>query len=50
MSESERRIVRAIEQAVASLPEEKKQYFIGFAEGVAVMASLREPKPLHTSA
>lgn len=45
MTENERRIALAIEKAVASLPEEKKQYFMGFAEGVATMASLREPKP-----
>lgn len=45
MTETERRIALSIEKAVASLPEDKKQYFMGFAEGVAAMVSLREPKP-----
>lgn len=46
MCEKERQIAKTIEAAVAALPEEKKQYFIGFAEGVAAMASLKE----HTTA
>lgn len=45
MSEQEKIIARNIEKAVASLPEDKKQYFMGFAEGVAAMVSLKEPKP-----
>ena len=44
MSEREKIIAQNIEKAVASLPEDKKQYFMGFAEGVAAMASLRDPK------
>lgn len=45
MSEKERIIAQNIERAMSSLPEEKKQYFIGFAEGVAAMVSLKAPKP-----
>lgn len=45
MTEQEQRIARAIGQAVAGLPEDKAQYFIGFAEGVAAMASLKESTP-----
>lgn len=45
MTEKERCIAQTIERAVASLPEDKKQYFMGFAEGVAAMVSLKEPKP-----
>lgn len=45
MCEKEMQIAKTIEAAVATLPEEKKQYFIGFAEGVAAMVSLKAPKP-----
>ncbi|MGM9669742.1 MAG: hypothetical protein ACI3VZ_08330 [Faecousia sp.] len=38
MAENERQSIRNMEAAIAALPEEKKQYFIGFAEGVAAMA------------
>lgn len=38
MTERENQIIRNMEAAIAALPEEKKQFFIGFAEGVAAMA------------
>ena len=43
MTEQERNIALTIEKAVANLPEDKKQYFIGYAEGVAAMVSLCKP-------
>lgn len=45
MAEKEKEIARTIESALADLPEEKKQYFIGFAEGVAAMAEQTREKP-----
>ena len=39
MTEQERQIAQTLADAVAKLPEEKKQYFIGYAEGVAAMAN-----------
>ena len=38
MAENEKQIIRNMEAAIAALPEEKKQFFLGFAEGVAAMA------------
>lgn len=38
MAECEKEIIRSMEAAIAELPEEKKQYFLGFAEGVVAMA------------
>lgn len=38
MAETEKQIVQAMADAISDLPEEKKQYFVGFAEGVAAMA------------
>jgi len=43
VTEHERNIALTIEKAVANLPEDKKQYFIGYAEGVAAMVSLCKP-------
>lgn len=40
MAEKEKQIAMTIEAALAELSDEKKQYFIGFAEGVAAMAAL----------
>lgn len=39
MAEREKQIAKTLEAALSSLSEEKKQYFIGFAEGVAAMAA-----------
>lgn len=38
MAENEKQIIRSMEAAIATLPEEKKQFFLGFAEGVVAMA------------
>lgn len=45
MSEQEQKIGQTLADAVADLPEEKKQYFVGFAEGVAAMADQVKTKP-----
>ena len=45
MSEQEKKIGQTLADAVADLPEEKKQYFVGFAEGVAAMADQVKSKP-----
>lgn len=45
MAEQEKQIIQNMAQAIAELPEEKKQYFVGFAEGVAAMASQIKEKP-----
>lgn len=49
MLEKEKQIARTLAAAVATLPEEKKEYFVGFAEGVAAMADLK-PKTQPTTA
>lgn len=41
MAEKEKKIAQTIADAVATLPEEKKEYFVGFAEGAAAMAGLK---------
>ena len=38
MSDREHQVGETLSNAIADLPDEKKQYFIGFAEGVAAMA------------
>lgn len=38
MADKEKQIAKTLADAIATLPEEKKQYFIGYAEGVAAMA------------
>ena len=45
MNEQEQHIGQTLADAVADLPEEKKQYFVGFAEGVAAMADQVKAKP-----
>lgn len=44
MADEEKKIIQAMGDAIATLPETKKQYFIGFAEGVAAMADQREDR------
>lgn len=50
MAENEKQIIQNMAQAIAELPEEKKAYFVGFAEGVAAMASQVKGKPGEDSA
>ncbi len=45
MAEKEKQIAQTMANAIADLPEEKKQYFVGFAEGVAAMADQVKQKP-----
>lgn len=40
MAENEKKIVENIAAAMQCLPEEKQQYFLGYAEGIAAMAGL----------
>ena len=45
MNDKEQHLGQTLADAVADLPEEKKQYFVGFAEGVAAMADQVKQKP-----
>ena len=49
MQEKEQHIGQTLAKAVADLPEEKKQYFVGYAEGVAAMANQIKQKPTQKS-
>ena len=44
MAEQEKQSIQAMGDAIADLPEEKKQFFLGFAEGVAAMAEQTRPR------
>ena len=50
MAETEMLSIQNMGAAIASLPEEKKQFFIGFAEGVAAMADQVKAKQPATDA
>lgn len=41
MSEKEKQISKTLEAVIPNLPEEKKEYLLGFAEGVAAIAGRR---------
>lgn len=41
MSEKEERIGKTFETVIPSLPAEEKAYLLGFAEGVAAIASMK---------
>ena len=41
MSEKEKRISETLEKVIPNLPEEKKEYLLGFAEGIAAVTSLK---------
>lgn len=46
MSEHEKQICQALVKALEAIPEEKKEYFLGFAEGVeAAISSGAEKAP-----
>lgn len=38
MAEHEQQSILRMGEAISQLPEEKKQFFLGYAEGVAAMA------------
>lgn len=44
MSEQEKAVAQNIVKAFEALPDDKKEYLIGFAEGVAAMKSKEESK------
>ena len=43
MSAKEKELVKSITEAVSTLPEEKREYLLGYAEGVLAMAE-RKPR------
>lgn len=44
MSDQDKDIARALAAAFAALPDHKKEYLIGYAEGVAAMAEKEQPQ------
>ena len=38
MCDKDRKIVQSMADAIADLPDEKKDYFVGFTEGMVAMA------------
>ena len=44
MEENEKQSIQRMADALEGLPEEKKQFFLGFAEGVAAMVEPKEAK------
>ena len=50
MSEREKKIVESLAEAMNILPEGKKEFLMGYAEGVAAMAGQRAAKPEEQSA
>lgn len=44
MSGKEKAIAKSLADAVNALPDNKKEYLIGFAEGVAAMAEKQKEK------
>lgn len=45
MAEHEQQSMIKMGEAVSVLPEDKKQFFLGYAEGVAAMAEQMKPDP-----
>lgn len=43
MSAKEKEIVRNITEAVSVLPDEKREYILGYADGVLAMADRAKP-------
>lgn len=46
MSVTEKELVKSITEAVSTLPEKKKEYLLGYAEGVLAMADQARCKDL----
>ena len=44
MSEKEKQIAQNLVKALETLPESKKEFLLGYAEGVAAMAEKKEQK------
>lgn len=49
MSERERKIAENLAEAVARLPDSKKEFLLGYAEGVAAMADKAKVEEAETS-
>ena len=45
MSEHEKSVAESITRALEALPDHKKEFLAGYAEGVNVMASAQPDKP-----
>lgn len=45
MADHEMQAIKNMAEAIATLSDEKKQYFLGFAEGVAAMAEPQKALP-----
>lgn len=41
MSDKEKKVAKSIAEAMKKLPEAKREYLIGFAEGVAAMSEAK---------
>lgn len=50
MSAEEKQIVQTIVEAVNNLPEEKREYLLGYAEGVIAVSNKREAAEVQNSA
>ena len=42
MSNSEKEVILSLTEAVAALPENKREFILGYAEGVRAMAAQRQ--------
>ncbi len=42
MSNSEKEVILSLTEAVAALPENKREFILGYAEGVLAMAAQRQ--------
>lgn len=42
MSEKEKQIIQSLKKSVNALPEDKREFLRGYAEGVAAMAEKKE--------
>lgn len=45
MSDKEKQTARKIADAMTKLPDDKREYLIGFAEGVAAMSDKKKDTP-----
>lgn len=45
MAEKEKQMLQNMAAALAVLPDDRKEYFLGFAEGAAAMAAQFRDKP-----
>ena len=50
MAENEKKIIEAMATAIAKMPADKRQYFLGFAEGVAAVAGADRTQPAEGAA